>query len=245
MSSIALDTETIGLSSRQIALDTETTGLSTEHGHRIIEIGCVELIDRKITGSNFHFYLDPGRDVDPGAFAVHGLSNEFLKNKPKFTDVFEQFLDYIKGSELIIHNAPFDIGFINYEFSLLGHLQPVSSYCLVFDTLTLARQRHPGQKNNLDALCKRYEVDNSHRNLHGALLDADLLARIYLAMTGGQGSLFGDSHVDRPNQQIEAVQFLSRNKALPVMTLNDNEERAHVEFIELLFKSGEPPIWDE
>jgi DNA polymerase-3 subunit epsilon len=230
---------------RQIALDTETTGLSTEQGHRIIEIGCVELVDRKLTGNNFHYYFDPERDVDPGAFAMHGISNSFLKNKPKFKSIFSNLLDYIKGAELIIHNAPFDIGFLNYEFSLLGHMQTVSKYCAILDTLKLARKLHPNQKNSLDALCKRYEVDHSHRQLHGALLDANLLARLYLVMTGGQGSLFGESQAESPKAHIETINLLARNKPLPVIKLSEEEEQAHQDFINLIKTTSGISLWEE
>ena len=176
--------------SRQIILDTETTGLEPQQGHRIIEIGCVELVNRKLTGRHFHHYINPQRDIDEGAQAVHGISAEFLADKPVFAQLGEAFLDFVKGAELIIHNAPFDVGFINHEFNLLdkgfGRLE---DHCSIVDTLAMARHRHPGQKNNLDALCKRYEIDNSHRELHGALLDAEILADVYLAMTGGQITL--------------------------------------------------------
>jgi DNA polymerase-3 subunit epsilon len=231
---------------RKIILDTETTGLSTEQNHRVIEIGCVEIIDRKITENNFHCYLDPEREVDPGALAVHGLTNEFLREKPKFKTIFNDLLNYITGAELVIHNAPFDIGFLNYELSLVGHSQPVTSYCSVFDTLPFARQRHPGQKNSLDALCKRYEIDNSHRHLHGALLDADLLARLYLAMTGGQGNLFSEATTAAlKEEQQEVIRHLARNKPLPVSELSKEEEKAHLEFINGLRKNDESSLWGD
>lgn len=176
---------------RQIVLDTETTGLEPSQGHRIIEIGCVELVNRRITGNRYHCYINPQRDVDYGALKVHGISTEFLQDKPVFKQVVDEFLDFITGAELIIHNAPFDVGFIDHELKLLAQSYGnVNRYCRVFDTLVHARQLHPGQKNNLDALCKRYSIDNSNRQLHGALLDAEILARLYLAMTSGQESLF-------------------------------------------------------
>jgi len=175
---------------RQIVLDTETTGLEPSQGHRIIEIGCVELHNRQLTGNHYHQYINPDREVEEGAIEVHGISNEFLADKPRFEDVVEDFVDFIKGAELIIHNAPFDVGFINNEFKLLSRgFAKVDSICTVLDTLAMARQKHPGQKNSLDALCKRYEVDNAHRELHGALLDAEILADVYLRMTGGQVTL--------------------------------------------------------
>jgi DNA polymerase-3 subunit epsilon len=175
---------------RQIVLDTETTGLEPEQGHRVIEIGCVELLDRRLTGRHFHQYVRPGRKIDPAAFAVHGISDELLADKPPFDEVAEAFLGFIAGAELVIHNAPFDVRFLNHELALLAGEQPtIESHCTVLDTLTLARELHPGQRNSLDALCKRYAVDNSARDLHGALLDAEILAEVYLVMTGGQATL--------------------------------------------------------
>jgi len=172
---------------RQILLDTETTGLEPQKGHRITEVGCLEMINRRLTGRKFHSYLNPEREVDPGAVAISGITTEFLQDKPKFYEVADELLTFIEGSELIIHNAPFDIGFINAELMILNHpWGSLDAFVRVFDTLTLARQLHPGQKNNLDALCRRYGIDNSHRTYHGALLDAEILARVYLAMTAGQ-----------------------------------------------------------
>jgi DNA polymerase-3 subunit epsilon len=193
---------------RQIVLDTETTGLEPAAGHRIIEIGCVELVDRKLTRNRFHVYLNPEREIDAGAVEVHGLSTEFLADKPKFPDVASDLLNFISGAELIIHNAPFDLGFLNYELRLLsGEHGEISRYCTVLDTLVLAKAKHPGQRNNLDALCKRYGVDNSHRDLHGALLDAEILADVYLAMTGGQTRLALDAEPEEaaPGPQQEAI----------------------------------------
>ena len=184
---------------RQIVLDTETTGLEPAEGHRVIEIGCVELQERRLTGRNFHRYLQPDREIDAGAVEVHGISNEFLNDKPRFGDLVEEFLDYCRGAELIIHNAPFDVGFLNHELRLWhGDEAPrIDALCTVTDTLAMARQMHPGQRNSLDALCKRYDIDNSRRDLHGALLDAEILADVYLAMTGGQVSLhLGDQRGD-------------------------------------------------
>lgn len=175
---------------RQIVLDTETTGLEVAQGHRIIEIGCVELINRRPSGRTFQRYLNPERAIDAGAEAVHGLTSTFLANQPRFAEVVGEFIEFVTGAELIIHNAPFDVGFLEHE---LGRLPPpqrlLTDLCTILDTLTLARQLHPGQRNSLDALCKRYGVDNSNRDLHGALLDARILADVYLAMTGGQGAL--------------------------------------------------------
>lgn len=175
---------------RQIILDTETTGLDPASGHRIIEIGCIELLDRKLTGNRFHVYLNPDREIDAGALEVHGLSTEFLADKPRFADIARDFLSYVEGAELIIHNAPFDVGFLNLELSLLGaEYRTIADYCEILDTLSMARKKHPGQRNSLDALCKRYGIDNQHRKLHGALLDAEILADVFLAMTGGQTTL--------------------------------------------------------
>lgn len=176
---------------RYVVLDTETTGMPVTDGHRIIEIGCVELLGRRLTGRHFHVYLNPDREIDEGAIAVHGITNEYVADKPRFREVADEFYEFIKGAQLIIHNAAFDVGFINNEFALLGQSEraDVSDYCSVLDTLMMARERHPGQRNSLDALCKRYGVDNSNRELHGALLDSEILADVYLAMTGGQTNL--------------------------------------------------------
>ena len=174
---------------RQIVLDTETTGLETSQDHRIIEIGCVEMVNRKLTGRHYHQYINPQRKVDEGAMEVHGITDQFLEDKPVYAAISSDFLNFLDGAELVIHNAPFDVGFINHELKKLsGKHSALASRCKIIDTLALARQKHPGQKNNLDALCKRYGVDNSQRDLHGALLDAEILADVYLAMTGGQTS---------------------------------------------------------
>ncbi|MFV2090824.1 MAG: DNA polymerase III subunit epsilon [Pseudomonadales bacterium] len=192
---------------RQIVLDTETTGLETAEGHRIIEIGGVELINRRFTGRQLHKYVNPNREIDDGAFEVHGISAEFLADKPTFAELADEILEFLSGAELIIHNAPFDVSFLDHEFSLLSKpTHKISNLCRITDSLALARHRHPGQKNSLDALCRRYQVDNSARTLHGALLDAEILADVYLLMTGGQTALFaadedealdsGSSHAD-------------------------------------------------
>ncbi|WP_435103320.1 DNA polymerase III subunit epsilon [Arhodomonas sp. AD133] len=175
---------------REIVLDTETTGLETSEGHRIIEIGCYELNYRRPTGRTFHYYVNPDREVDAGAVEVHGITNEFLADKPRFGDIAQAFLEFIRDARLVIHNAPFDVGFLDYELGLLGEAWGrVEDYATVLDTLAMARDMHPGQRNTLDALCKRYDIDNGHRELHGALLDAQILADVYLAMTGGQTAL--------------------------------------------------------
>ncbi|MFV2060985.1 MAG: DNA polymerase III subunit epsilon [Gammaproteobacteria bacterium] len=215
---------------RYIVLDTETTGLETSQGHRIIEIGCVEVIDRTITGKTYHQYLNPEREIDEGAIEVHGISNEFLKDKPKFQDIVTDFMNFINGSELIIHNARFDVGFINHELSKLkGQKHQVEDSCSILDTLALARKMHPGQKNNLDALCKRYDVNNSERDLHGALLDAEILADVYLAMTGGQVKLsldnFSDDFSNPEQAEIRRVDT-SRSK-LRVIKPSNSELDAH------------------
>lgn len=174
---------------RQVVLDTETTGLEPEKGHRVIEIGCVELVNRRPSGATWHRYLCPERKIDLAAIEVHGLTTDFLADKPRFADVADEFLAFVSGSELVIHNAPFDVGFLNSELANLADHGPLESLCEILDTLPLARSKHPGQKNSLDALCKRYHVDNSKRELHGALLDAQILAEVFLAMTGGQAKL--------------------------------------------------------
>lgn len=175
---------------RQIVLDTETTGLSPKMGHKVIEIGCVEIVNRQLTGNHFHHYINPQRAVDSGAFAVHGISTESLQDKPVFRTIMQDLIDYIADAELIIHNAPFDVGFLNHELRQAGESRTIKDIATVVDTLPFARKKHPGQPNSLDALCKRYNVNNAGRNLHGALLDSQLLASVYLAMTGGQKNLF-------------------------------------------------------
>jgi len=182
---------------RQIVLDTETTGLSWEKGNRVVEIGCLEMLERRPTGRHFHYYLNPDRDMEPGAEEVTGLTREFLSDKPRFPEVAQEFLEFIEGSELIIHNAVFDVGFLDYELSLLGpQWGRVTDRAMVLDSLAMARERYPGQRNSLDALCRRLGVDNGHRKLHGALLDAELLAEVYLALTSGQSELGFDAGAD-------------------------------------------------
>lgn len=184
---------------RQVILDTETTGLSPAQGHRIIEIGCIELVNRRPTGREYHRLLNPDRDIDEGAERVHGMSRADLQGHPRFADIAEELLEFIRGAELIIHNAEFDIGFLEHELKLIQHAQPeICTHCKVLDTLLLAREMHPGQRNSLDALCKRYQIDNSRRDVHGALIDAELLANVYLAMTGGQAALLLDTEMTLP-----------------------------------------------
>jgi DNA polymerase-3 subunit epsilon len=217
---------------RQIILDTETTGLETAEGHRMIEIGCIELNNRKFTGNRYHQYINPQRAVDEGALAVHGITNAFLSDKPLFEDIAEKFMDFVKGAELIIHNAPFDVGFINYELALTKkNWGSLTDYCRVIDTLVLARQLHVGQRNTLDALCKRYKIDNSQRELHGAMLDAHLLAQVYLAMTGGQGSLFDELKTSGIEQQEQITAnnsaSMKRARKLVILTATPEEVAAH------------------
>jgi DNA polymerase-3 subunit epsilon len=224
---------------RQIVLDTETTGLEPSDGHRIIEIGCVELVNRRITGNTYHQYIQPDRAIDTGAMEVHGISNEFLEDKPRFADIAGEFIEFIRGAELIIHNAPFDVGFINHEFTLLGNgTGSVADHCSIVDTLAMARRQHPGQRNNLDALCRRYEIDNSQRELHGALLDAEILADVYLAMTGGQASLSLDSRSDPHGGQGLAIRRLPADRPpLRVIAASEEEQRAHLARLDAIDKA--------
>jgi DNA polymerase-3 subunit epsilon len=215
---------------RQIILDTETTGLLTSEGHRVIEIAAVEMENRKLTGKYFHYYINPEREIDKGAENIHGISLEFLRDKPKFHQIAEEFLNYIKDADLIIHNAKFDTEFLEVELKLVHQKSiKLNRYCKIIDTLQIARNLHPGQKNSLDALCKRYRVDNSHRSLHGALLDANLLAHVYLAMTGGQKSLFGEE--SRNTQEKLGNEFLQIERqvieGLLVIQANEEEIKQH------------------
>lgn len=233
---------------RQIVLDTETTGLEASQGHRIIEIGCVELFNRRLTGKHYHKYINPQREIDAGAFAVHGISNERLANEPVFAQVAQEFLDYIDGAELIIHNAAFDIGFLNAELNrVIPNFGDLATRCSIIDTLLMARHKHPGQKNNLDALCKRYFVDNSQRELHGALLDSEILADVYLAMTGGQTSLSlgGNQSDGEDGESQEAVRRISsRRGALPIIYATADELVVHEQKLHEINKaSGEKCIW--
>jgi DNA polymerase-3 subunit epsilon len=213
---------------KQIILDTETTGLEPSEGHRVIEIGCVELVDRRVSQNRYHQYLNPGREIEDGALEVHGISGEFLADKPVFEDVVDDFLAFVAGAELIIHNAPFDVGFIDNELALMGREDRLADHCTVLDTLEMARDLHPGQRNSLDALCKRYDVDNSSRTLHGALLDAEILGDVYLAMTGGQSDL-GLSFDGVNDESHDAVRELVEKPQLFVLKASADETAAHEE----------------
>ena len=230
---------------RQVVLDTETTGLEVSLGHRIIEIGCIELINRRITDNHWHFYINPDREIDSGAFDVHGISSEFLQDKHRFSEIADSFLAYIDGAELVIHNAPFDVGFLNSELDLLGNsARPIEDRCSILDTLLMARQKHPGQKNNLDSLCKRYQIDNSHRSVHGALLDARILADVYLIMTGGQTSLGLDvSKTGGAVEQEFVIQHSLSQQPLPVWQVDSTAQQANSEYIEFLASQCDQPAW--
>ena len=235
---------------RQILLDTETTGLSPAQGHRIIEIGCVEMINRRLTGETFHTYLQPNRKVDEGAMRVHGITDDFLKGKPHFADIVEEFKAFIKDTEIIIHNAPFDVGFIENEFRLLKdkNWKSLDQHCVIIDTLMMARQKHPGQRNNLDALCKRYSVDNKHRDKHGALLDAHLLSEVYLAMTGGQNALKLEESAPLPIRDNARSCEISSNQHqinnVPFIPASESELLAHEAMLdEIEAKQGIKTLW--
>jgi len=235
---------------RQIVLDTETTGMNMigvhYEGHRIIEIGAVEVVNRRLTGNNFHIYLRPDRLVDPEAFGVHGIADEFLADKPTFADIADEFLDYIRGAELVIHNASFDIGFMDYEFSMLNRgIAKTETFCRITDSLAMARKMFPGKRNSLDALCSRYEIDNSKRTLHGALLDSEILAEVFLAMTGGQTSLAFSQEGDGAQQnEGETIQRIVRPaSALRVVAASDEEIMAHESRLDLVMKKGGSCLW--
>ena len=226
---------------RQIILDTETTGLEASQNHRIIEIGCVELVSRRPTGRHFHRYLNPERDIDEGALEVHGITRARLEPEPKFAQIAAELIEFLRGAELVIHNAAFDVAFLDAEFARLGgEAVTVAGMCAVVDSLALARQMHPGQRNSLDALCKRYSVDNSGRDQHGALLDAQLLGEVYLAMTGGQVALrLGESGATRNGEEVVTARPLQRPAvALCVISATPDEEEAHRAFLDLIGKSS-------
>lgn len=232
---------------RQIVLDTETTGLEVSQGHRIIEIGCVEVENRQLTGRHFHRYINPERDIDAGAIEVHGITATFLADKPLFSAVAQDFVQFVDGAELIIHNAPFDIGFLDSELRRLDpSAVPLAQRCEVTDTLIMARSRHPGQRNSLDALCGRYAVDNSSRDLHGALLDAEILADVYLTMTGGQTALAlgGDDDDNQGRTRPRGLRRLPTDRArLPVIAATEDELAAHEAQLDSIAAAGSEPLW--
>ncbi len=239
---------------KQIVLDTETTGLSTAQGHRIIEIGCLELVNRRLTGREFHRFLNPDRDIDEGAEAVHGISRAALETEPPFAEIVDDLLEFLKDAELVIHNASFDVGFIEHELRLMKHPEPkIEQHATVLDTLTLARKIHPGQRNSLDALCKRYEVDASKRDVHGALIDSELLANVYLAMTGGQAALLLDEASSEETGMLrrDVSPSIADGTAggppsygeFVVIKANEAETTAHDAMLEKIRKSG-ACVWD-
>ncbi len=231
---------------RQVVLDTETTGLDPAQGHRVIEIGCIEIENRRLTGRHFHCYLNPDRAIDEGAVQVHGITSAFLADKPRFSNVADDFLHFVSEAELIIHNAPFDIGFLNSELKLAArNYGRMEDYCSVIDTLTMARKKHPGQRNSLDALCKRYEVDNSQRDLHGALLDAEILADVYLLMTGGQTSLLlGNEEVSVKKIEVASHKLDFDRAPLRVSHVEEEAMAAHNRLLVRINKlSGNRCLW--
>ena len=231
---------------RQILLDTETTGLDRKSGHRIIEIGCVEIINRKYTGNEFHVYLNPERDSDPGALEVHGLTTEFLSDKPKFAEIYDEFIEFVKDAELLIHNAEFDIGFLNHEISLISKkLNSVDKHVSsITDTLQIAREKHPGQRNSLDALVNRYEVGGYDRELHGALLDSKILGDVYLAMTGGQSTLDFTNQNDVGDQVVQTISSKDTNLNLIITDVSEEEHKSHLEYLQRMKnETGVTPVW--
>lgn len=236
------------MSNRQVILDTETTGMRVEDGHRIIEVGCVEMIDRKLTGNHFHRYINPEREVEAGALAVHGISNEFLKDKPVFNSILQELMDFLSGAELVIHNAAFDVSFLNYELMLSRSSiwKNITDHCGVIDSLQIARKLHVGQRNSLDALCKRYGIDNSKREFHGALLDAHLLAQVYLAMTGGQGNFFdslnhAEDVVDENVEQTATIPLQKHN--ILIIKATQDELAEHENYLAGMKKQGKC-LWE-
>tara|TARA_R110001592_G_scaffold105797_1_gene297455 strand:+ start:469 stop:1188 length:720 start_codon:yes stop_codon:yes gene_type:complete len=231
---------------RQIVLDTETTGLDPLQGHRVIEIGCVEIENRRLTGRHYHCYLNPDREIDDGAVQVHGITSQFLADKPRFKQVAAEFLDFVRGAELVIHNAPFDLGFLNHELQLIDQThESMEAQCAVIDTLVMARKKHPGQRNSLDALCKRYDVDNSQRDLHGALLDAEILADVYLLMTGGQTilQLQNEEDTQQEGEGTHRERDLSRGPLL-VTQPSHADMLAHEQFLDRINKqSNNACVW--
>ena len=221
---------------RQIFLDTETTGLSAAKGHRIIEIGAVEIIDRRLTGNDYQTYLNPERKIDPGSINVHGITNEFISDKPLFKEILKDLLSYISDSEIIMHNAPFDTSFLDNEFLLAGMQKKLVDLCNIQDSLIIAREMHPGKRNSLDALCARYEVDTSSRDLHGALIDAKLLANVYLLMTGGQVGFFGDQQSSNEHQEEGVTHFDYSKRSIIKVKASKNDLESHKKFIKKLLK---------
>ena len=235
---------------RQLVLDTETTGLEVGLGHRIIEIGCVELVNRRLTGRNFHKYINPDREIDDGALEVHGITQEFLSDKPRFGDIWEEFREFFQGDELIIHNAPFDVAFLNHEIGLLDlGLPSIEDQSSVIDSLVLAREKHPGQRNSLDALCRRYSIDNSQRVLHGALLDAEILSDVYLLLTGGQSGLFDlsdDSNLEDRNDKVTNLSTNSKQRLTGFIEVkaSEDEVKSHEDFLAYMEeRNSSAPIW--
>src|SRR5690554_4845837 len=230
---------------RQIVLDTETTGIDPNAGHRIIEIGCVEVVERQLTGRNYHVYINPDREVEAEAITIHGITNEFLRDKPKFSEVAEEFFEFIDGAELVIHNAAFDVGFMDAEFARLKPVRKTANHCGIVDTLAIARAKHPGQKNNLDALCKRYGVDNSNRELHGALLDAEILADVYLLMTGGQTALSLDAGAGDDGSAGGLRRIAAGRDPLTVIRPSEEEAQAHEAFMAMMEKQAGETVWSK
>lgn len=230
---------------RQVVLDTETTGIDPSQGHRIIEIGCVELEKRRFTGKTYHQYINPEREIEEEAISVHGITNQFVADKPVFATIAPEFLDFIRGAELVIHNAPFDVGFLNHELALMkSGLGVIKDYSGVLDTLAMARKRHPGQRNSLDALCKRYGVDNTKRELHGALLDAEILADVYLLMTGGQISLsLTEEQEDSETGQARIQRLPTNRPKLKVLKASEDELKSHQEQLENIQKQSGDCVW--
>ncbi len=235
---------------RQIFLDTETTGLETRDGHRVIEIGCVEMVDRKLTNNNYHQYIKPDRESDVEALAVHGITTKFLSDKPRFNEIAVDFLNYVKGAELIIHNAPFDVGFLNHELSLLAEgiadgVKDLAAICEISDSLVQARQLHPGQRNSLDALCKRYDISNDHRQLHGALLDSEILADVYLAMTGGQTALLlgEEGASDSDGGAVLFNRLDAGRQPLTVLKADASELDSHQQYLQKIQEESGKTLW--
>jgi len=227
---------------RQLILDTETTGISPESGHRVIEIGVVEIIDRSLTGNDYQTYLNPDRKIDPVTIPIHGITDDFVSDKPKFSEVISEFIEYIEGSEVIMHNASFDSSFINKELELLGYKDRLEDLCQITDSLIIAREKHPGQRNSLDALINRYEVDGSSRDLHGALIDAKLLARVYLLMTGGQVGFFSNDDNDIKDIESSTERFDYSDRKIIHVASNKDQKEAHKAYLKKLSKASNKKV---